>query len=124
MQLGVVARTLLPRNHVLDPFGGEVFYACGVLIALGMWGLGLLWLCFALATFICASSRIRFNLGWWAVVFPSGVFALATVQLWKETGFLTFKVLAMIESVTVILTWLWVSGLTLWKIWTGEVFNL
>lgn len=123
MQLGVIARTLFPDKNVLNPLGGEVFYVAGVFVALVMWGVGLLWMAFALASFICASSRIRFNLGWWAVIFPSGVFALSTVQLWRETQFLTFKVLAMIECVTVVLTWLWVSGLTLWKIWTGEIFK-
>ena len=70
MKLGVVARRVFPELDILSPIAGEVFYVAGVLIGLIMWGFGLLWLWFAVASF--AKGKFPFNLGWWAFTFPIG----------------------------------------------------
>lgn len=50
MRLGSVARIVFPITHTLDPLAGSVAYILGFLGALILWGFGLIWLVFALAT--------------------------------------------------------------------------
>jgi tellurite resistance protein TehA-like permease len=64
MYLGKVARLTLPKTETLDPIAGQVAYVLGFFVALIMWGFGLVWLCFALAT-IYGSRPFPFNMGWW-----------------------------------------------------------
>lgn len=68
MQLGQVAMTVfretdsLPAaaSHVLPP--GEVLYTVGFLVALFLWGFGLVWLFFAVAT-VYRTPKFPFNMG-------------------------------------------------------------
>lgn len=82
MQLGTVAMKIFPKTGTLIPNAGEIFYTVGVLVALIMWGFGLVWLFFALASIV--RSRFPFNIGWWGFTFPIGVYTLATNQFGKE----------------------------------------
>ncbi|CAD6568985.1 MAG: hypothetical protein ASARMPRED_002259, partial [Alectoria sarmentosa] len=91
MQLGTVAMKLFPTTGTLVPNAGETFYVVGVLVALVMWGFGLVWFFFALASI--ARSRFPFNMGWWGFTFPIGVYTLATNQLGKEIPSKVFSVL-------------------------------
>ena len=95
MQLGTVAMKIFPTTGTLTPNAGEIFYAVGVLVALIMWGFGLVWLFFALAS--VARSKFPFNMGWWGFTFPIGVYALATNQLGKEIPSKFFSVLGTVR---------------------------
>ena len=97
MYLGQVARTLFPATHFIDPLGGTVAYIMGFLVALLMWGFGLMWLAFALCT-IYLSRPFPFNMGWWGFVFPLGVFSGSTLQLGKEMPSKFFKVLGTVST--------------------------
>ena len=73
MQLRKVAFKVFAKTHTLDSAGGnagEILYVLGWLIALIMWGFGIVWLFFALASISC--SKFRFNMGWWGFTFPLG----------------------------------------------------
>ena len=95
MQLGTVAMKLFPTTGTLVPNAGETFYVVGVLVALVMWGFGLVWFFFALASI--ARSRFPFNMGWWGFTFPIGVYTLATNQLGKEIPSKVFSVLGTVS---------------------------
>ncbi|CAD0055185.1 unnamed protein product [Aureobasidium pullulans] len=82
MQLGKVAARVLPKTGTLIPESGPIFYTLGFAIALVLWGFGLLWLFFALASI--SRSRFPFNMGWWGFTFPLGVYTVATATLAKE----------------------------------------
>lgn len=86
---------------------GQVFYSMGVLAAFILWGFGLVWLFFALASI--SRCRFPFNLGWWGFTFPLGVFATATTTFAKELPSAFFKVLGTIFSLSVVLLWIVVS---------------
>lgn len=96
MKLGAVTRGIFPELNILQPIGGEMFYVAGMFTGLIIWGFALLWLWFALASF--ATRKMKFSLGWWALVFPSAAFVLATAQLGKEFDFLVFRILATVRS--------------------------
>lgn len=122
MQLGRDAMDIFPRTHTmpLAPITGEVFYSMGLLIALIMWGFGLIWLFFALASI--SRSRFPFNMGWWGFTFPLGVYSIATTTIAKELPSLFFKLLGTILSIIVVLLWIIVSLGTFKGALTGTMF--
>ncbi|KAI5304403.1 Plasma membrane sulfite pump involved in sulfite metabolism [Ascosphaera atra] len=120
MQLGRDCREIFPQLDVLSEQAGEIIYIGGLMIGLCMWGITLIWLWFAVAAF--AVRRFPFNLGWWALVFPFGAWNVATCQIGEEFDFAFFKVLATIVVFILLLNWLMVFSLTLWRTVTGQIF--
>ena len=121
MQLGKVALQLFPTTGtLLGNSTGETLYSVGFLVAIIMWGYGLVWLFLALASI--SRSKFPFNMGWWGFTFPVGVYAVATDTLGKELQSGFFSVLGMIFSVAVVILWIVVAVGTLSKAWTGEIF--
>jgi tellurite resistance protein TehA-like permease len=123
MQLGTEAMRLFPLTQTmpLAPGAGQLFYSVGLLLALVMWGFGLVWLFFALASI--SRQRFPFNIGWWGFTFPLGVYTLSTNQIAKELPSELFKVLATIFSVAVTMLWLLVGVRTILKSVTGDLIH-
>ncbi|KAK5047789.1 hypothetical protein LTR84_006454 [Exophiala bonariae] len=124
MYLGKVARQVFPRVEFFHnlSIAGDVVYVMGVFIALIMWGFGLCWLVFALAT-IYTTRPFPFNMGWWGFTFPLGVYAISTMTFGVEMPSLFFKVLGTIMSVAVIILWCIVAAGTARGAWSGHLFN-
>lgn len=122
MQLGKVALEIFPLTHTVPaaPHAGEILYVAGFFTAIIMWGFGLVWLCFAVAT-IVRSQRFPFNMGWWGFTFPLGVYTVCTTTLAKEIPSVFFRVLGTIFSVAVTILWIIVSLGTLQHMWKGSV---
>ncbi|EZF31584.1 sulfite efflux pump [Trichophyton mentagrophytes] len=121
MQLGVVAKRVFPRLDFLAPIAGDIFYVMGAFIAMIMWGFGLIWLWFALASF--TRGKFYFNIGWWAFTFPLGVFTTATTQMGKEFNSPFFDILGTFFSIVVTCMWVLVFALTVYKSCTKELFR-
>lgn len=107
MLLGKGAMDIFPKTNSLALGSGKTLYTMGFGLALIMWGYGLVWLFFALATI--SRTRFPFNLGWKGFTFPLGVFTVSTVTIAKESPSLFFNVLGTIFSLSVILLWIVVS---------------
>lgn len=122
MQLGADSLKLFERMDTIPaaPMAGQILYTFGLLAALIMWGSGLVWLFFALASI--TRSTFPFNLGWWGFTFPLGVFAVATTTLAKELPSPFFRVLGSVFSLVVVILWAFVSVRTLRRSVTGELF--
>jgi tellurite resistance protein TehA-like permease len=139
MQLGKVSMQLFPRTGtLLGLSSGETLYSVGFLMAIIMWGYGVVWLFFAVASI--SRSKFPFNMGWWGFTFPLGVFAVATDTFGKELPSTFFSVLGTvcchsvfnatplltremkIISLTVVILWFVVAVGTLKKAITGEIF--
>lgn len=120
MQLGKVCAKVLPTTENLGPDAGRAIYSVSIVIALVVWGYGLVWLFFALASI--TRSKFPFNMGWWGFTFPLGVYAVSTTTLAQEIPSLFFKVLGTIFSVAVVLLWLVVGLGTLKGAFTGKLF--
>ena len=70
MYLGKVSSDVFPKtNSVNTSVSGasHILYTVGFLVALIMWGYGLLWMFFAVASI--ARRRFPFNMGWWSFVY-------------------------------------------------------
>ncbi|KAJ9602017.1 Plasma membrane sulfite pump involved in sulfite metabolism [Cladophialophora chaetospira] len=120
MQLGKVAKMVFPLTKTIDPEAGTTFYNLGVVFALIIWGYGLIWLFFALASI--SRSKFPFNMGWWGFTFPLGVYSVSTTTLAKELPSGFFRVLGTVFSLTVVLLWLVVFALTTIGVFKGEIF--
>ncbi len=120
MQLGKVARTTFATTNTFDPSAGAALYSLGNITALVIWGYGLVWLFFALASI--TRSKFPFNMGWWGFTFPLGVYATSTTTLAKVLPSRFFRVLGTMFSLIVVLLWLIVSVKTTSKAIKGEIF--
>ena len=98
MQLGKVSLEIFPVTHTLgaaNGHAGEVLYALGWLVAIVMWGFGIVWLFFALASI--SSSKFPFNIGWWGFTFPLGVFTVSTTTLGKQLPSTFFNIIGTVH---------------------------
>jgi len=95
MKLGQVSQRVFPATHTLIPEAGRTVYILGFLTALLMWGFALAWLFWAFASFGRAKSP--FNMGWWSIVFATGVFTGSTITLGQEMGSRFFDVLGTVS---------------------------
>jgi tellurite resistance protein TehA-like permease len=96
LTLGKAARQNFAITHVLHDVAGDVAYVLGFFVALIMWGFGLVWLVFALAS-IYKSKPFQFNMGWWGFTFPLGVFSISTITLGVELDSAFFKVFGTVR---------------------------
>jgi tellurite resistance protein TehA-like permease len=95
MSMGQVALTVFPETNTIIPLAGQIVYVFGFLTALLMWGFGLAWLFWALASF--GRSHSPFNMGWWSIVFATGVFTGSTITLGQEMPSMLFNVLGTVS---------------------------
>ena len=95
MKIGEVALTVFPQTGTIIPSAGQIVYVFGFLTALLMWGFGLAWLFWALASF--GRSKSPFNMGWWGIVFATGVFTGSTITLGQEMPSRFFDVLGTVS---------------------------
>ncbi|KAF5027327.1 hypothetical protein F66182_571 [Fusarium sp. NRRL 66182] len=121
--LGQVALKVFSRNSFIPmaPIAGQFFYLSGILTALVLWGFGLVWLFFALATI--SRRRFPFSLNWWAFTFPLGVYTVATTTLAQELPSRFFRVLGTIFSVVETLLWIMVALGTIKCSLNGQLFQ-
>lgn len=96
MQLGKVSMQIFPKTDTLVQSAGLTLYVLGFIVALIMWGFGLVWLFFALASI--SRSKFPFNMGWWGFTFPIGVFTVATTTFGKEIPSRFFNVLGTVRG--------------------------
>lgn len=140
MQLGRLAMKVFPETGTLHPFAGDVLYIVGFGVAIVLWGFGLVWLFFALGA-ILGRGKLPFNMGWWGLTFPNGVYAMSTLSIGEELPSRFFGVLGTVSppsvigsedilanrlqilGVSVCLLWLAVSAGTVLNMLRGRLFE-
>ncbi|GAA6051556.1 hypothetical protein RTBOTA2_003802 [Rhodotorula toruloides] len=100
-------------------------WAGTVCIALVIWALGAFWLLIALLSIVDTAfeGQIPFNMGWWGLTFPIGTHAVAATTLGRQLGSTAFKVVGTVESVAVVLLWIYIAGMTAIKSIEGSIFS-
>lgn len=101
IQLGKQAMRIFPATNSLpaQSSAGPILYIFGFVVGLIMWGFGLVWLFFALASI--TRSKFPFNMGWWGFTLPLGVFTVATTTIANELPSLFFKILGTVSSLVI-----------------------
>jgi tellurite resistance protein TehA-like permease len=109
MTMGQVSLTVFPATNTLIPWAGQIMYVFGFFAALLMWGFGLAWLFWALASF--GRSKSPFNMGWWDIIFATGVFTGSTITLGQEMPSRFFNILGTVSFINCLSLKEWNSGL-------------
>jgi C4-dicarboxylate transporter/malic acid transport protein len=97
--------------------------AIAMFVATALWGYGVWWLVIAIfAIGHTLRNRLPFNLGWWGLIFPLGVFTASTADLYKLTDFYLFRIpVAVLICILFVLWWV-VMFHTVVRAYSGELF--
>ncbi|MEN8321660.1 TDT family transporter [Acinetobacter junii] len=126
---GALALLLLGQQapRILNADGLEelatIVPALGVIGGLVLLGFGLWWFGIAVLTTIRhARTGIPFNLGWWGLTFPFGVFILAIFNLAHQLQFNFLTYIAVALSIVLLALWALVMKKTVVGAYSGQLF--
>lgn len=113
--------------HVLSIIGMEslgIFaQQGGVIASLILIGFGLWWLGIAvLTTLKHAQQDLPFNLGWWGLTFPLGVFTLAILNLAHQTNLHFIYTFGYAFATALVMLWIIVASKTFKGFYQGHLF--
>ena len=121
IQMGSAAQRIFGDRYIQGL--GNTAYGMGFVIALILWGYGLWYLIIAVfSVSITVKQKIPFNMGWWGLTFPLGVYTAATLSIGKVLDSMFFNVLGAMLVCTLVLIWFAVVAKTLKGALTGEMF--
>ncbi len=102
---------------------GEFFHLGGIMASLILLGFGCWWFSIAiLITLKLAKNGLPFNLGWWGLTFPLGVFTLAILNLAHETQVQFIHIFGLLCAAVLMLLWVIVMTKTLKALYRGNLF--
>ncbi len=126
---GALALLLLGQQapRILNAAGLEelatIVPALGVIGGLVLLGFGLWWFGIAVLTTVRhARTGIPFNLGWWGLTFPFGVFILAIFNLAHQLQFNFLTYIAVALSIVLLVLWALVMKKTVVGAYSGQLF--
>lgn len=122
IQLGLASQKVFGDKYIVGL--GNTAYSVGFIAALILWGYGVWYLCVAIFSVVVTTIkyRIPFNMGWWGLTFPLGVFTASTLSLGLILDSMFFQVLGAIFTCTLVLLWLAVTAKTLKGVISGKIF--
>ena len=119
--LGHQAPTLMARLGLTQL--GQLFQQAGILASLILLGFGLWWLGIAvLTTLHHAKQDLPFNLGWWGLTFPLGVYTLAILTLAQQLNLAFLYAVGYAFAAILMLLWSLVATKTAHGFYQGHLF--
>ena len=101
---------------------GEIFQQVGVFASLILLGFATWWFGIAVLTTLKYVQDLPFNLGWWGLTFPLGVFSLAVLNLGHQMNLLFISQLGYGFATILILLWIMVAYKTIQGFYQGHLF--
>lgn len=101
---------------------GEIFQYAGIFSSLILVGFGLWWLGIAILTTLTHIKDLPFNLGWWGLTFPIGVFTLAILNLGYQLHFDLIIHFGYGFATALMVLWLMVATRTAKGFYHGNLF--
>jgi len=129
--IGTAALALLVLGHqaptLMASLGlaqlGQLFHQAGILASLILLGFGLWWLGIAVLTILHhAKQDLPFNLGWWGLTFPLGVYTLAILTLAQQLNLAFLYAVGYAFAVILMLLWSLVATKTAQGFYQGHLF--
>lgn len=129
--IGTAALALLVLGHqapmLMASLGlaqlGQLFQQAGILASLILLGFGLWWLGIAvLTTLHHAKQDLPFNLGWWGLTFPLGVYTLAILTLSQQLNLAFLYAVGYAFAAILMLLWSLVATKTAQGFYQGHLF--
>ncbi|KAJ2010108.1 GTP-binding protein gtr1, partial [Coemansia sp. S680] len=105
---------------------GPVLFSLGVVTGLLSWGSTLFWAMHAVfaVAYQRRSGCVPFNISWWALTFPVGVFATLTAGLGDVLELNFFRVCFLLLVGLLVVLWLFNIARTVAGLWTGAIFDI
>lgn len=101
---------------------GVFFHQAGIFGSLILLGFGLWWWGIAVLNTLKHAKNMPFNLGWWGLTFPFGVFTLAFFNLAHQTHFTALNHVAFGLATLLIMLWMLVMSKTVQGFYQGHLF--
>jgi C4-dicarboxylate transporter/malic acid transport protein len=118
--LGAAGQPLM-EHFELQALGVFLKYA-GWLTSVILLGFGIWWFAIAVLTTLSHIKQLAFNLGWWALTFPLGVFILAILQLAAQTHLPMIHNIGLGLAALLCILWSVVIAQTALGIYRGDLF--
>ncbi|KAI0694001.1 voltage-dependent anion channel [Cerioporus squamosus] len=112
--------TILRQEHA-----GEIISVLSICVAVALWSLATMWLIYAVLAVLESTREVRlpFKQAFWGLIFPNGVYANLTIQLYRELDSPFFRVWGAIHSAGTLALWTWVFVRTLTLVRNGAIFE-
>ncbi|KAJ1801129.1 Plasma membrane sulfite pump involved in sulfite metabolism [Coemansia sp. RSA 2598] len=126
MVLGSLSQEIVPQAlPQVEPLGATMFHL-GIILGLFSWGCSILALLHAVFSVLYQrrSAEIPFNISWWALVFPIGVFTLLTAKLSQMLEIRFFEIAFLLLVAVLFALWLFNIVRTAIGTWTGSIFGI
>ncbi|OLY77655.1 Sulfite efflux pump SSU1 [Smittium mucronatum] len=128
VNLGIEANRLFSetgKEFVPVDMIGQIALAGGTLVGLVFWGFGLFWVVLSASCVIYGIKKndIKFNIGWWGITFPLGVFISATNNFGNLLENDGFKAFGSFLTVCIFIFWLLCMVNTIKGVCTTKLFN-
>ncbi|QIO07605.1 TDT family transporter [Acinetobacter lanii] len=101
---------------------GEFLHYSGIFASLILLGFGLWWMGIALLTTLKHLKDLPFNLGWWGLTFPIGVFSLAILNLAEQLALPRLANVSFGFASILVLLWVMVALKTTQGFYQGSLF--
>ncbi|EJF58632.1 hypothetical protein DICSQDRAFT_172828 [Dichomitus squalens LYAD-421 SS1] len=104
---------------------GRIINVMTLAISLVLWSMATLWLIYAVMAIsdVLWHDRVPFKQAFWSLIFPNGVYANLTIQLYRVTDSPFFRVWGATYAIATLLVWSWVFTRTCMLVYTGGVFR-
>ena len=123
MEIGGQNETITCINKKYFQTIQQSVLAPSLLTGLFLWGFALFWFFIAALTLYQHTSKIKFNLSFWGIIFPIATFTFSTYQLTIITGMVLFKFMSIFLMSFILMASFCVHFCTLWEVLlNGEVF--
>jgi tellurite resistance protein TehA-like permease len=123
VQLGAAGQRLFGDKYF--PGLGSVVHGIGLVLAFLLWGYGFWYLIIAILSVATTHKKqgIPFNMGWWGLTFPIGVYTAGTFAIGDTLDSMAFHVFGAILTVVLVIIWLSIMAKTIVGAWSGEMFS-
>ena len=102
---------------------GVFFQNAGIVASFILLGFGVWWVAIAvLTTLKHAATELPFNLGWWGLTFPLGVFTLAILSLGHQLHLSFIVDTGLAFAAILMMLWVMVMSKTLRGMYQGNLF--
>jgi len=128
--LGSGFRSTLPLTYGKSEFlrasiTGEIIDVVCICVAILLWSLATMWLLYALLAVreVLSRERFPFKLPTWGLIFPNGVYANLTIQLFNTLDSPFFRIFGCITAGATLVLWTGVFIRTLMFVRNGAIFE-
>ncbi|KAI1786160.1 voltage-dependent anion channel-domain-containing protein [Ganoderma leucocontextum] len=104
---------------------GQIISVAALAVALVLWAVGTLWLLYGLMATadVLSHDHVHFKQAFWSLLFPNGVYANLTIELYQATEGAFFRVWGTIYAGATLLVWVWVFVRTCTLVYNGAMFR-